>query len=317
MDTTEIPNVRYIRGQWRDSYGDFEHLLEYGSIPYHLLLQFNENEPTCAENTALQRLYDAFGDDDEPAAVEDAADKCLELLWPFMEADYASRKQGITTGQAPLVKLQVVTTNGVLHAASHNLPPLGPTTEPVENMFRADLPVYATSEIERMDAIDDEIFRVKVRGSILCLKTVHRTGYSGNFTREVSILQDCNHPNIVHLVGLMQSADNKEMIEGMLMEYIENSRSLRKIDRISRKEYALWAGQIKDAIEYLHRQKLVWGDAKAGNVLITKSGAAMLIDFGGGVTKDWVDKENYETCAGDWQGYRRIVEFMEQRIDIK
>ena len=57
---------------------------------------------------------------------------------------------------------------------------------------------------------------------------------------------------------------------------------------------------------------LVWGDAKAGNVMITKEGDAKLIDFGGGVTKDWVDKENYETIKGDWQGCQRILEFMKK-----
>lgn len=312
----EIPDVQYIYGRWRNAYGDFEHLLEYGGIRYHLLLQFNQNEPTCAENIALQRLYDAFDDDDDPAAaVEVAADQCLELLWPFMEADYASRKQGITGGST--AKVQAVTTNGVLHAASHNLPPLRRTTEPVEHTFRPDLPIYAASDIERVEEIADEIFQVRVQGSIFCLKTVHRTGYSGNFTREVSILQNCSHPNIVRLVGVMKSADKDDMIEGMLTEYIERPRSLRKIDRISGVEYDLWAAQIKDAIEHLHGRELVWGDAKAANVLITNNGAAMLIDFGGGATKDWVDKENYETRDGDWQGYRRILEFMKTRVDIK
>ena len=146
---------------------------------------------------------------------------------------------------------------------------------------------------------------------------MHRTGYSGDFTREVSILQHCSHPNIVHLIGLMQSADKEDMIEGMLTEYIESPRTLRKIDKISEEEYDLWAAQIKDAIGYLHRLDIVWGDAKAGNILISNNGAAMLIDFGGGATKDWVDKENYETRDGDWQGYQRILDFMKRRVDIK
>jgi len=315
MDTAEIPHVQYICGRWRNAYGDFEHLLDYGGIRYHLLLQFNRNEPTCAENDVLQTLYDAFGDDDDPAAVENAADKCLELLWPFMEADYRSRKQG-ATGEST-ASLQALTTNGVLHSASHNLAPLRRFTEPVENNFSPELPIYAASDIERVEEIADEIFRVRVHGSIYCLKTVHRTGYSGDFTREVSILQHCSHPNIVHLIGLMQSADKEDMIEGMLTEYIESPRTLRKIDKISEEEYDLWAAQIKDAIGYLHRLDIVWGDAKAGNILISNNGAAMLIDFGGGATKDWVDKENYETRDGDWQGYQRILDFMKRRVDIK
>ena len=308
----EDPEVRYIRGRWQDAYGDFEQLLDYGEIRYHLLLQFNPTEPSCHESAVLQQLYDAFDAPDPDVAVEDAADKCLELLWPFMEADYTSRKREPKLPST--VRLQAVTTNSALHAVEHNLPPLG-RTEPVENCFDPDLPIYDVSAIERLEEIEDQIFKVRVEGSILCLKTVHRTGYSGNLAREVSILQKCSHPNILRLVGLMKSLDEEGKIEGMLTEYIENARSLRKMDRISRDDYEKWTSQIKEAIEYLHQRDLVWGDAKAGNVLIDNDGNAILIDFGGGVTKDWVDKEHYETCEGDWQGYDRILAFMKPRVD--
>ena len=86
----------------------------------------------------------------------------------------------------------------------------------------------------------------------------------------------------------------------MFTKYIESSRSLRKIDKISEEECNLWPAEIKYAVEYLHRMDIVWSDAKAGNVLISNIGAAMLIDFGGGATKDWVDKEDYETCASEF-----------------
>ena len=64
---------------------------------------------------------------------------------------------------------------------------------------------------------------------------------------------------------------------------------------------------------YLHSNNLVWGDAKPGNVLIREDGSVVLIDFGGGHTKDWVDHKNYETVQGDWQGYDRTVEFLKTR----
>ena len=101
----------------------------------------------------------------------------------------------------------------------------------------------------------------------------------------------------------------------MLTGYIDNAHSLRKMDRISRDDYEKWTSQIKEAIEYLHQRNLVWGDAKAGNVLIDNDGNTILIDFEGGVTKDQVDKEYYETCEGDWQGYDWILAFMKPRVD--
>ena len=69
---------------------------------------------------------------------------------------------------------------------------------------------------------------------------------------------------------------------------------------------------IKDAIKYLHQQRLVWGYAKAGNILINKHRDAISVDFGGGFTDGWVDQEYCETIDGDLQGLRRIVSFIDR-----
>lgn len=99
----------------------------------------------------------------------------------------------------------------------------------------------------------------------------------------------------------------------MLIDYVANARSLRDIGFISADECDKWADQMRDAIEYLHAKELVWGDAKPANVLISGDGNAILIDFGGGTTKGWVDSEYYETCRGDLQGFGRIVSFMKKK----
>jgi len=103
------------------------------------------------------------------------------------------------------------------------------------------------------------------------------------------------------------TCNQKGKVEGMLIEYIENALSLRDIEFISANECDKWADQIRDAIEYLHDKELVWGDAKPANVLINADGNAVLIDFGGGATRGWVDSENYETYHSDLQGLERIV----------
>ena len=57
--------------QYRSIYGDdggnFEHLLIYGNVRYHLLLEFNTAEPDCLENAALETMYDAVKRDDDHA----------------------------------------------------------------------------------------------------------------------------------------------------------------------------------------------------------------------------------------------------------
>ena len=55
------------------SEGDFEYLLDFGKLRYHLLLEFNLVELECAENTALSQLYEAVSQDDQ-----DAVQTCID-----------------------------------------------------------------------------------------------------------------------------------------------------------------------------------------------------------------------------------------------
>ncbi|KAK3988443.1 hypothetical protein QBC44DRAFT_360017 [Cladorrhinum sp. PSN332] len=71
-----------------------------------------------------------------------------------------------------------------------------------------------------------------------------------------------------------------------------------------------WAKQIRETVEQLHDAGLVWGDAKAENVMIDTNDDAWLIDLGGGYTKGWVDKDKAGTKEGDLQGLAKIVEHL-------
>ena len=72
-----------------------------------------------------------------------------------------------------------------------------------------------------------------------------------------------------------------------------------------------WAGQVKRAVERLHEAGVVWGDAKADNVLIDRNDDAWVIDFGGGYTEGWVEKDSAHTVTGDLQGLAKILELLD------
>lgn len=120
---------------------------------------------------------------------------------------------------------------------------------------------------------------------------------------------------VIGLVGLVE-AEESERIEGMLIDWVQNARILRDIIFVSINECEKWAGQIREAIEYLHDKGLVWGDAKAANVLVGEDGNAVLIDFGGEYTNGWVEEVNRDTARGDLQGLERIVAFMEAKYRL-
>ncbi|KAI3340928.1 hypothetical protein F4824DRAFT_450022 [Ustulina deusta] len=46
-----------------------------------------------------------------------------------------------------------------------------------------------------------------------------------------------------------------------------------------------WVAQAKSAIERLHATGIIWGNAKAGNVLIDINKEAWVIEFCGGYTE--------------------------------
>lgn len=46
-----------------------------------------------------------------------------------------------------------------------------------------------------------------------------------------------------------------------------------------------WVGQISHTLKHLNRHHIVWGYAKAANVLIDVNGDAYMMDFGGGHTE--------------------------------
>ncbi|KAI0840130.1 hypothetical protein F5Y06DRAFT_308898 [Hypoxylon sp. FL0890] len=76
----------------------------------------------------------------------------------------------------------------------------------------------------------------------------------------------------------------------------------------------MWAAQIEYTVAELHKNDIIWKDAKPDNVIIDWNYCAWLIDFGGGFTEPWVDKELYESREGDLQALRRIRERLEEGI---
>lgn len=53
----DIPTACVLWGITRDDGGDFERIIQYGAIRYHLLLRWNIAEEDCVENAALRKVY--------------------------------------------------------------------------------------------------------------------------------------------------------------------------------------------------------------------------------------------------------------------
>ncbi len=150
------------------------------------------------------------------------------------------------------------------------------------------------------------LFKSFGRGEGLLMENelgTHLKVLEANFTQAI---------RVIRLLGIVQG-DN-DAVMGLLLTYVNHDEhglleySLQDSTPLHLKEQ--WARQIRETVAELHAAGIVWGDAKAGNVMIDKDDNTWIVDLGGGYTPGWVDKEKAGTVAGDMQGVQRIVEYI-------
>jgi hypothetical protein len=77
---------------------------------------------------------------------------------------------------------------------------------------------------------------------------------------------------------------------------------------ISKAQKEKWTRQIQETLQSLHARNVIWGDAKLANVLIDEvTDDAWIVDFGGGNTQGWIERDLHGSKAGDLQALNRIT----------
>src|SRR5216684_8109823 len=105
-----------------------------------------------------------------------------------------------------------------------------------------------------------------------------------DFTREANVLARLSHQGIPTLID--HFAENGRHY--LVMEFVAGGDLQAVLDklgpkaRLSEDKVLRWARQMLDVLDFLHAQKppIIYRDLKPGNIMIDKTGRAMLIDFG-------------------------------------
>ena len=140
------------------------------------------------------------------------------------------------------------------------------------------LETLGTGATSRVDKARDTLI-----GRTVALKTFLHGFGSGDvqkqFLREAQIIGRLAHP---YIVGLYDVGTNAEGVPYFVMEYVDG-RTLEKVlddGPLPLEKAALWATDLAAAIARAHRAKVIHGDIKPANILITKDGQVKLGDFG-------------------------------------
>jgi uncharacterized protein (TIGR02145 family) len=114
---------------------------------------------------------------------------------------------------------------------------------------------------------------------ILNQEFVRNTNIRNRFLAEARNMAKMQHPNIVKVTDLIDAGD----VVAIAMEYIEGETLKDYLNRqgnLTDKEIATLLGQMLDALDYVHQNRLVHRDVKPSNFMRSNDGMVKLLDFG-------------------------------------
>ncbi|MBE7181198.1 MAG: protein kinase, partial [Terriglobus roseus] len=140
----------------------------------------------------------------------------------------------------------------------------------------------------------------------VAIKLIRKESLAGNTTRlpkiyrEIAILRELQHPNIVRLHEFVETERHMGIIleyasGGELFDYILNHRYLK--DPAARRLFA----QLVSGVGYLHKKGIVHRDLKLENLLLDRNRNIIITDFGFANTFNPIDElgEDVERKIGD------------------
>jgi cyclin-dependent kinase len=121
------------------------------------------------------------------------------------------------------------------------------------------------------------------QGNFYALKTIRLEaedeGIPSTAIREISLLKDLKHPNIVYLHEVVHSEKKLTLV----FEFVDQDLKKvldKNVNGLPLNVVKSYLYQLLSAIEYCHSKKVIHRDLKPQNLLISNSGILKLADFG-------------------------------------
>ncbi|KAL1743944.1 kinase-like domain-containing protein, partial [Schizophyllum fasciatum] len=102
---------------------------------------------------------------------------------------------------------------------------------------------------------------------------------SKDFTKEAMIWRQLNHPNVLPFYGVYYLDDARNRL-CLVSPWMEEGNVVNYLQRCPSTNRVALAYDIANGLAYLHGEKVVHGDLKGVNILVSESGKACIGDFG-------------------------------------
>eukprot|EP00041_Stephanoeca_diplocostata_P007384 m.104457 g.104457 ORF g.104457 m.104457 type:complete len:312 (+) comp16849_c0_seq2:144-1079(+) len=121
-------------------------------------------------------------------------------------------------------------------------------------------------------------------GEIVALKRIrldnNEEGVPFTALREISLLKELKHPNIVRLYDVLHSDRTLTLVFEFCKQDLRKYLDSTSRDRVSPATVRSLLHQLLDGIAFCHAQRVLHRDLKPQNILINKKGQLKLADFG-------------------------------------
>ncbi|KAI8474002.1 MAG: kinase-like domain-containing protein [Monoraphidium minutum] len=142
-----------------------------------------------------------------------------------------------------------------------------------------------------LNTLDGQLYAIKQASSAAALGSAAAGAPGGlrgletmdEVSKEIAILKKLDHPNVVKLYEVIDPPGSQYMM--LVMEYLEKGPVLQTRDqagfeRLPEEVAADYFRQAMKGLEYLHYHKVVHGDVKPENLLVSANGELKISDFG-------------------------------------